>query len=379
MFFPIRTDRRLAHTPYINYALIAMNVVVFIVTGYGVSSAHSIAAPYMLFPWQPEWYQFFTYQFLHGDVMHLGFNMLFLYVFGNHLEDRFGPIGYLAFYLAGGVVAGIGYSLTQANPILGASGSVSAVTGAYLALFPASRVTIVYWFVFIGAFEVPSMYLILFNFFQDVFFQFGGFGHVAYLAHISGSLFGVAVGMTLLFTRVLPREPYDFLAMIDRWNRRRQLRSMASRGYSPWMGSPGGVESRRDKSLKPEQQQIMELRADIQRAIEAHQPHRALDAYERLIEVDARQALSRQVQLDLANYAMNEGRYELAAIAYERFLAAYESDSFRPQVEMMLALLYIRYLDAPERARPLLVSAASRSMEPEKRQLAQDLLAEIDQ
>ena len=91
---------------------------------------------YYLHPDQPEILQFFTSVFLHGSWMHLIGNMIFLWVFGNAVNDRFGHVGYAAFYLAGGVLSGLGYVLLAGQaPVLGASGAISAVTGCYLVLF----------------------------------------------------------------------------------------------------------------------------------------------------------------------------------------------------------------------------------------------------
>ena len=106
MFIPIRTDSPLRRTPYMNWALMAANVLMFAVQQ-RPSWAQRITS-LALDPRDPELYQFFTYQFLHGDVWHIVGNMLFLYIFGNNVNDKMGHLGYLAFYLAGGVAAGIG-------------------------------------------------------------------------------------------------------------------------------------------------------------------------------------------------------------------------------------------------------------------------------
>jgi len=207
MFFPIRTDRRLHHTPWVNIALIAANVVVFVMTKQGQDLV--AMAPYTLHPNTPTLVQYISYQFLHANWAHLMGNMLFLYVFGNSVEDRLGKVGYLGFYLAGGVMAGLGHALIEANPVLGASGSVAAVTGAYLALFPLSNVTVFYWFFLIGTFEISSIMLILFQVGYNVLFQLMGDGGVAYLAHLSGYAYGFMVGMSLLRVCLLPREAFD--------------------------------------------------------------------------------------------------------------------------------------------------------------------------
>ena len=88
MFFPIRTDRKLVHTPWVNYGLIAANVLIFMSTRSHANDLAPLAFP--LDPPQAQLHQFITYQFLHADLWHLLGNMLFLYVFGNSVEDRLG-------------------------------------------------------------------------------------------------------------------------------------------------------------------------------------------------------------------------------------------------------------------------------------------------
>ena len=145
MFIPIRSDRPLRTTPYVNYALIAINVVIFGFTAqaFAPNSEYSEVWRYMLWNDEPmlKAWQFITYQFLHASPMHLIGNMVFLWVFGNNVEDRLGKFGYLFFYLSMGVLAGLGHWLTSEAPVLGASGSVAGVTGAFLALFPRTHIT----------------------------------------------------------------------------------------------------------------------------------------------------------------------------------------------------------------------------------------------
>ena len=90
----------------------------------------------VLNPLDPSLPTFITYSLLHENLMHLASNMLFLYIFGNNVNDKMGHLAYLGFYLSGAVFAGVGYAATSTQPVLGASGAVSAVTGAYLVLFP---------------------------------------------------------------------------------------------------------------------------------------------------------------------------------------------------------------------------------------------------
>lgn len=264
---PLRTDRPLKHTPVVNYSLIAANVLIFVLMSSSETTGDWFRQHLMLFAEsgavrsdgagsllivdQAHLWQFLSYQFLHAGPMHLAGNMLFLWVFGNSVEDRFGHAGYLCFYLAGGVMAGVAHVLTSVNPALGGSGAIAAVTGAYLALFPYTRVQVLWIFIVITVFEIPSLYFLGFAFAKDIWGQVSGAGRVAYMAHIGGNLFGFAVGMGLLFMRILPREPYDLMTLLMQWNRRRQFASMTHKGYDPWSGrKPGASSAFRDDDQK---------------------------------------------------------------------------------------------------------------------------------
>ncbi len=115
-----------------------------------------------------ELWQYFTYQFLHENWLHILGNMVFLYIFGNNINDRMGHLGYLAFYLAGGVMAGVGHVLFSHQPVIGASGAVAAVTGAFLILLPRANITVFYFFFLFGELEIPGLWFVLFMFGQDV-------------------------------------------------------------------------------------------------------------------------------------------------------------------------------------------------------------------
>jgi len=377
MFLPIRTDRPLKTVPWVNYALIAANVLIHVFIT--LPQEHSMSlAPWYLMPNNAGLPQFFTYQFLHLDWMHLISNMVFLYVFGNAMEDRLGRVGYLAFYLAGGVLAGWAHCMTSTAPVLGASGAVSAVTGGFLALFPRTDVTIVYFFFIIGAFEVSSMLLILFQIGQDLFFNFFTTRTVAYEAHLAGYLFGFVVGMALLLSRLLGCEPYDMLSLIERWKRRRQFRALTADGYSPWEASRPGDPPRGDApapEVSEQQKTIMELRARIGKHLADHEHDPAAELYTDLVHLDANQVLGQQNQLDVANQLMARGQYDEAATAYELFLNTYANYAQREQVQLILGLIYTRYLERKQRAKELLSAALPRLGDAEQKQLAR---AELD-
>ncbi len=376
MFFPIRTDRRLNQLPLINLTLIAVNVAVFLLSRALVSPSELSA--YLLTPTLPRPWQFLTYQFLHLDVWHLGANMLFLYVFGHHVEDRLGKAAYLGFYLAGGVVAGLGHALFALAPVLGASGSVCAVTGAYLALFPLSYVTIVYWFVVVGSFEVSGFVLILFQVGQDIVMYLLRGGGVAYLAHLFGYGFGFVVGMALLLTRLLPREPYDLLSLAEHRRRRHEFRRMTRGGYRPWELTRAPRDAGDAAPLSAQQQRILDQRSSVNAALGRQDLSAAAEAYRELLRLDPRQTLAQGPQLDVANQLMSQGQHESAAHAYELFLNTFQGYTQREQVELMLALLYVRYLHRLQRARELLRSALPRLRDAKQSDLARTLLAEVE-
>ncbi len=397
IFFPIGTDRRLKRTPWVNYTLIAVNVAVFIMTTnsialvgqyfYAFDAAIKTGGiipnrpdilNYYLLPGDGSVLQYFTYQFLHASWMHLIMNMIFLYVFGSGVEDRLGKVGYLFFYLSGGIVAGLGHGLMESNPVLGASGSVAAVTGAYLALFPLSNVTIVYWFIVPGSFEISSILLILFQVAQDALFQVGGIGNTAYLAHLAGYACGFTLGMGLLLLRVLSREPYDMLSLIEHKRRRTQFKKLASEGYRPWEhNKPGDPSCKGDAPAVTEQEAgIMQARAAISAAITDHDLPRAAGLYVDLLKEHPEQVMGQQQQLDLANQLMSEGRYDESASAYQLFLVTYKAYADRQQVQLILGLIFARYLDQRQRAKELLNEAARR-LHGDELALAKQVLEEI--
>ncbi|MXX21041.1 MAG: rhomboid family intramembrane serine protease [Cenarchaeum sp. SB0661_bin_35] len=142
--------------------------------------------------------------FLHGGILHLGGNMLFLWIFGDNIEYRFGRLKYLGIYLAWGVLAGLAHvagDVSSVIPAVGASGAVSGILGAYLVLFPRARIlTILMLFFFWRMMHIQARWFLPFWLvFQNLLpFFVSGFGvaggGVAYLAHIGGFVVGLAVG-----------------------------------------------------------------------------------------------------------------------------------------------------------------------------------------
>jgi membrane associated rhomboid family serine protease len=140
----------------------------------------------------------FVSMFLHGSLLHLGGNLLYLWIFGNNVEDRLGPVAYLGFYLTGGVVATLAYVAVNQDstvPMIGASGAIAAVMGAYLVWYPTARIRTVVIFFLITIVQVQARWLLLFWFVLQFFT--GNDSGVAWMAHVGGFAFGVVAGLLI--------------------------------------------------------------------------------------------------------------------------------------------------------------------------------------
>ncbi len=373
MILPLRTDSPLRSTPWMNWLLIALNVLAFAAQKTVWANQEN---PLLLQGSDPRLWQYFTYAFLHANTPHLVGNMLFLYIFGNNVNDKMGPWGYLGFYLAGGVMAGVGYVLTSDNPILGASGAVSAITGAYLALFPRASITVVYFFWLIGTFEISSVYFIIFFFLQDVFLNFAGASGVAHMAHISGSIFGFLICVLFLALRLLPRDQFDFLAVLHRWNKRRQYKQLVHQGFDPFGAGPMGAGQQAGQ-LDPAQEELLHMRADVAEALARHDDESARRRYQQLVARDAAQVLSRPQQLEIANVLAHHQYYAQAAEAYEKALQIYAPFDQMEKIQLMLGLIYARYLAKSEPARKHLTDALAKLHNEREIQLARAELSQL--
>jgi membrane associated rhomboid family serine protease len=160
----------------------------------------------------PTWLTPFTAMFMHGGLIHLGGNMLFLWIFGNNVEDVMGRVRYVAFYVLGGLAAvalQVAMGPNEAAPTIGASGAIAAVLGGYLLLWPRARVfTVIFIIFFFTIVELPAI-VVLGGWFLLQVYSAGqgsaGSGGVAYFAHIGGFVFGLA--LIRLFARRAKRTP----------------------------------------------------------------------------------------------------------------------------------------------------------------------------
>jgi len=223
MFIPLKDDNPTSRIPFVTILFIAVNAAVFI---------------YQLI--SPQGLQFFVYKmgaipyeithfktlslvmmesreplerlsppltllvsmFMHGSIFHLVFNMLYLWIFGNNIEDFLGPIRFILFYVLSGLGASLAHILFHPNsqvPMIGASGAIAGILGAYLILYPQARVlTLIFLFFFIRIIAVPAAFVLGIWILIQVL-NVGAGGGVAWFAHIGGFLFGI--GLIKVFSK----------------------------------------------------------------------------------------------------------------------------------------------------------------------------------
>lgn len=385
MILPTGTDRPLRRPTTTTYALIGATAIAFMVqvvlAGARTGDSRAID-PFVLGPGSGFW-TYVTYQFLHGDLWHFAGNILFLFVFGPNVEDRFGRWWFLLFYLLGGVIAGAVHMLVDAAPVIGASGAIAAVTGAYLILFPRTRIKAILLFFLIMPVLIPAPWFIGFAIFKDVALRTVGHSNVATAAHLGGYAFGIGVSFTLLATGVLAREPYDLFTLLRQARRRRVFRGLAAE-HDFYAGAPRkGAKSERRESPgaaageAERDDQRMRMRANVSRAVSRSEADAAERAYRTLLEAHATDTLPRAMQLSLGNLLFSSGKREAAATAYEGFLRGNPDDAEAPRVRLMLALIAARDLNDPVRAKQLLARCEGRLRSEDERRLWETLRDEL--
>lgn len=211
MILPIGDVQKPEKTPIVNYAIIGINVFVFLFLQPNLlGSENRVEIFYRKYAFIPAEFSFLTIlfsMFLHADLLHLGGNMLFLWIAGNNVEDRIGKLGYAAFYLACGCAATLAHfalDISSDIPTIGASGAIAGVMGAYFLLCPRNQVKVFYWLWFyIGIFYISARLAVGLWFLEQLvfwalgYFETGSTG-VAFDAHLGGIIFGFLVTLALI-------------------------------------------------------------------------------------------------------------------------------------------------------------------------------------
>ena len=208
---PLYDENRSGRRPYVTWMLILANVLVFlwqISRGFTNEDFFEYGAIPILIMNGQRLQTLFTSMFMHADILHIGGNMLYLYVFGDNIEDQFGRPKYLLLYLLFGIIGGvthawisvaIGDYLGMWTPAIGASGAISGVLGAYLILFPNTRiVTLTFVFRFIRVSRIPALYYLGFWFvYQFLMWFLDPFSGVAVWAHVGGFIAGAIAALAI--------------------------------------------------------------------------------------------------------------------------------------------------------------------------------------
>ncbi len=209
--FPIRDHNPSERTPYVTIGLIFINVVMYLLTAPWAFGMTDLWAQLALYPIAivngEHLWGLVTHMFLHAGPFHIAGNMLFLWIFGDNLEDQMGHFGFLLFYLACGLAAAaaqIAANPYEGIPMVGASGAIAGVMGGYLLLFPKARVDVLAIIVIIiKIFTIPAWVMLGVWFLLQLFGGFALFGDsgVAYWAHAGGFIAGVVFALPLFFKR----------------------------------------------------------------------------------------------------------------------------------------------------------------------------------
>ena len=424
MLIPIGTDRGTRRTPVVTGTLVALTVFAY-------------AAMYVLEQSNPEtyrrllhtfwvvggsgfrWWQPITSTFLHAGLIHLIGNMVFLWVFGPPVEDRYGRVGFLILYVLGAYAAGglhaaferqaihpgdvrldpaairayaeaQGLTLEQAHqiivaamqgvpkwiytPAVGASGAIAAVTGAFLVLFPRTQVRSL-WLLGLGVVNVPAWWIIgLAIAFNLLSHTLGIDRGIAYLAHLGGYTLGFGLSVVLLAVRVFPREPYDLLTIFKQAQRRRQFRAATASGVT----RPEKAAAHKDDATARAIDDLAERRALVSTLLHEDDEEGAANAYRELVRDYAHKrgatTLSRSAQYRLAAYLFAQGRHEEAAGAFEHFLEAYPADREADAIRVLLARILGEHLGRAGEAREILSGVIANSGDPGAKDLARQEL-----
>ncbi len=218
---PYKDDNPTRTIPFVTFIIIALNIFVFLLQFMSGKYSQSIVYAYGAIPHNIMTFEssqpihpvmtIFTSMFMHGGFFHIGGNMLYLWIFGNNIEDRLGHFRFIIFYLFCGIVAAFSHALTAPGstvPMIGASGAVSGILGAYILLFPMSRVhTLIFLGFFVQTVKIPA--LIVIGFWAIIQVVNGlitqgiaGQGGVAWFAHIGGFLAGLFTIKLWLLRRI---------------------------------------------------------------------------------------------------------------------------------------------------------------------------------
>ncbi|MCH2147631.1 MAG: rhomboid family intramembrane serine protease, partial [Phycisphaerales bacterium] len=294
-----------------------------------------------------HWYALITYQFLHSSWFHVIGNMIFLLPFGKAVEDRFGHLGFLSFYLLSGAICGFMHTLFSIAPVIGASGSVCAVTAAFLVLAPKTHIRVLFVFFLIGFIQIPSVLFVLFFVMIDTFGLISNSLGVnseptAWIVHLGGYFIGFSVSFALLKSKVVPSSEYDLPTLLLQLKRRRTYAKVVAKSVS-------------EKSTLAEPLTEEEIvRATISDCIAKHQYEEAYTKLEEAIVAYKSFKLDKQAVVLLGNWLISNNKTEEGCQVLELYLKHWADSDDAKDIALLLAAKYVRTLGLKDRGRAVI-------------------------
>jgi membrane associated rhomboid family serine protease len=359
MLIPIGTDLPLKRHPTVTYILIVLNLLVFAIQwavnrNGGIDSANvqiQYIAQFLtsceLSSSQFHILTLITYQFLHASWWHIVGNMIFLLPFGKAVEDRLGHVGFASLYLGCGVIGGAMHAFMSGGTVIGASGSVCAITAAFVVLAPASRIKVLLIFFIIGIYHIPSMLFVLFFVLFDSFSLLASlFGaqtsNTAWLVHLGGYIGGFSITLALIATGLLANNEFDLWYLLRQSKRRRTYRKIVSEVTDHTFDSSEKVDP------------LSLLVGSITQIAVTGDPLKAADLYLEALQNEPEFRLDQKTQLLIGSTLIKAGRIDDGVRVYENYLKHHDKADDRADVALLLAAKYTRDLRNEDRAKELL-------------------------
>lgn len=403
---PIGDEPELRGTPIANYVLIGLNVAAFVLLALPLMSqaadpgdpatleylrfvtrGQAIGDPsdllasisaYDVFVWKwgyqpgrPSAITLLASLFLHGGFMHLAGNMLFLWIYGDNVEHRLGPISYVVVYLATGVIATLAFALVAGDsmtPLVGASGAISGVLGLYFVWFPRNVVRLLVWiFFFINVVRVPARVVIGFYLVVDNLLPllFGARTNVAYGAHIGGLLggFAIAYGLEWLGQRSGP-----FGALARKIDHRKTVQRDAGVNFTP-IGNRGFRRRAEPTAIGGvDGFSLAVSRSDWRRASHLY------DGF----SVEERLALPDSDVMRLADALTDSGAYDEALALLRSFIASHQGSDDSARAHLRAGLIQLHFKSQPTAAAQHLYAVLDMSPSKDMEDVVRGALAQIE-
>lgn len=378
MLLPIGDDNPKEKIPYVHYGIMAVNAVVFV---FMATQGRYVEAFYLKWGLVPAHFtpiKLLTSMYLHGGLGHVFLNLLFLWVVGDNVEDRIGHVGYLVFYHVAGVAAGLTHAAFTSSPqipLVGASGAISGVMGAYAVFFPHAKIKIWYWvFLFwMGVAYVSAKWVVGLWFLQQLLlwlaFREGG---VAYGAHVGGLLFGVVTAGLLRLTFL--RE-YDTVRRVVRGGRA----GIRARRYAA-EGQAWGESAREQPVVSTAAELETQTAANIGivTSLQRTDLQTAYRYFARATGGTQAEPLAPETVMRLGEALLSSGNYGGAARVYEVMLERFGESADAAEAAFRLGTIQSRALKDYSSARTWLTRALHTHPDPRRRRTAADELKRID-